>query len=393
MGIYILVGRKHRWLSILPNGSSQSRLPSLSSVNSSPRILTFNLEDIIVVYAIPLNENRGIYLTNSSDGGVTWSDPYLVVDATAQGWDRVDDPRLARTNDGRLHVLWIRFNLLNSDESEGNPSALYYATSDDNGVTWTLPQEFASADIQWSEILSPDGQQVHRLWQEEVGGSSLVWHEVSVDAGLSWFRTSIFSSTVVENDFISVVPDPSGALHFIRISKVAADTWSLGYWNWDGGSWTKLDTIELVSEENENVIHQVSAYNPNGLLAVSYSTLRETEEIDDIAFTFMQRAPDQTSIVGTGTVQTPDSLSTASTLQPDETLQTTEIIADGTSEPILPDATPSPAIIEGTAVVPQQSDGPPPSQDNTTLGLIVSIIVALIVAGLGIGIGLLRRRS
>lgn len=368
------------------------QLPSLRAINTSPQILSYGSENVIVAYAIPVNEDRGIYITRSTNAGETWSDPARIVDASSQEWDRVDHPKLARTVDGRLHALWTRFDLINSNLSEGNPAALYYVSSDDNGETWSEPQEVVSATINWSDIVSPDGVEVHRLWQEVTGNSSVLWHEFSVDGGSTWSRTSVLSSTGVENEFLSLTPDPSGALHFLRITRLAEDTWLLGYWQWNGESWSILDDLELATAKNERIIYQDSAYDPKGYIAVGYSTWQEGEEGDEYGFTFIQRTLNEASTVDNSITITPTSapLTTVTPPQLTETQPTTEVITGATTaEPNGAEFTPSPAAAENTAIPAQNN--PQAVQDNTTMGIIVSIIIAIIVVGLGISVRLLRR--
>ena len=108
--------------------SEATKLPVLHPTASSPDILIDGLT-VYVAYAIPLNEDRGIYIIRSEDGGVTWSDPIRVFDGAVAGWDQIDHPRLAMTEDGGLHILWTREPL----PGWGNSLGIYYARSMDQG--------------------------------------------------------------------------------------------------------------------------------------------------------------------------------------------------------------------------------------------------------------------
>jgi hypothetical protein len=58
---------------------------------------------------VPLNEDRGIYLSRSLDGGTSWITPTVILDAAAAKWDSVDIPRIALDPIGdTLHVVWLR---------------------------------------------------------------------------------------------------------------------------------------------------------------------------------------------------------------------------------------------------------------------------------------------
>ncbi|HJW89799.1 MAG TPA: sialidase family protein, partial [Anaerolineales bacterium] len=66
----------------LPSPISPSSFPS----GRSPDILIDPKGKIYVTYAIPLNEGRGIFLTQSSDHGATWQQPVQVFDGVAARW-------------------------------------------------------------------------------------------------------------------------------------------------------------------------------------------------------------------------------------------------------------------------------------------------------------------
>src|SRR5690606_17909134 len=53
-------------------------LPVPKFAASSPDLVTDSQGRIFVVYVIPLNEERGVYLTRSDDQGESWTDPVRV---------------------------------------------------------------------------------------------------------------------------------------------------------------------------------------------------------------------------------------------------------------------------------------------------------------------------
>ncbi len=108
-------------------------LPSPSKLNASPDILVDASGQIVVVYAITINENRGLYLTRSNDLGKTWSAPIKVFDAISSDWNGIDQPQIALTGDGTLHLLFHQVSALGSLHTEG----LYYSQSKDGGLTWS----------------------------------------------------------------------------------------------------------------------------------------------------------------------------------------------------------------------------------------------------------------
>ncbi len=97
-----------------------------SGTVSSPSIVV-EQDQIYIIYALTLNDNRGVYMTNSSDHGATWLDPALVFDAQAAGWEMVDDPHFSITGDGIYHALWTQM----SHPQGIGPLGLYYSQSRD----------------------------------------------------------------------------------------------------------------------------------------------------------------------------------------------------------------------------------------------------------------------
>lgn len=109
-------------------------LPSLGPVGGAPALASDPRDDALhALVPVGYNEERGIYLMSSFDGGMTWTAPVTVFDAKAAGWSATDDALLLidpRAN--TLHAFWQRVN--SSDRNA--PRELYYARSEDNGLTW-----------------------------------------------------------------------------------------------------------------------------------------------------------------------------------------------------------------------------------------------------------------
>jgi hypothetical protein len=144
---------------------------------------------ILIAYAITLNEQRGVYVIQSSDLGSTWSSPVRAFDATAVNWEMVDQPKLAVTEDGRLHILFTQYTLLGGQKAVG----LYYSQSTDGGLTWTSPQMVNQNPVEWSEIESFQ-QTLHRFWQEKDQSVTSTYHQISSDGGMTWSQSAALPS-------------------------------------------------------------------------------------------------------------------------------------------------------------------------------------------------------
>ncbi len=118
----------------------------------------------VVVLSLPEDASTsGIFVFKSSDGGVSWSGPYTVVDENSGVFedkeliacDRVpDSPHL-----GNLYVAWTRFY----DYINGG---INFAFSQDGGVTWNGPIHIGSAiyGVQWPVTAVGDSGTVYVAW-------------------------------------------------------------------------------------------------------------------------------------------------------------------------------------------------------------------------------------
>ncbi len=200
---------------------------------------------ILIAYAVTLNEGRGIYLIQSNDLGETWSQPVKVFDAVAEGWEMVDQPKLAVTQDGTLHMLFTRYALL----GEPQPVGLYYSQSVDGGVTWTPAEIVSEQPVQWSELVAYQGT-LHRLWQEKNKLVARTNHQTSPDGGKTWNAVVKISSDANLNSKPAVSVDGTGNLHFVQI--IGKDKQSFEEWEWSQDQWhlfesRKVPTIDLNS--------------------------------------------------------------------------------------------------------------------------------------------------
>jgi hypothetical protein len=254
----------------LPSSWSEpERISTPGQLSRSPDILVSHSGEIYVAYAVPVNEGRGIYLTHSEDGGKTWSDPAQVFDAASADWDMLDQPRLALTGNGDLHLLWTRY-ALRSDQPE--PLALFYARSQDDGKTWTAPETVVENPVAWSRILGVGDQTVFRFWQEPTAGqTTTLWHERSLDNGQTWERIapiSIFGEAVGRP---SLAWDGIGELHLLQVVSRGIGKYLLLHWIWDGERWGSGGNLNLDIEQGAVINSLVSAISPSGHLSVVLS--------------------------------------------------------------------------------------------------------------------------
>ena len=250
----------------IPNSwSTPLSLPSPLPIGSSPDILIDGDDVIYVSYAIPLNEKRGIYFTKSEDGGQTWTESRLVVNAQEAEWGMVDNPSLAMTENGDLHIVWTRYSL---PSGEG-PLELYYARSSDAGSSWSDPVLVVDGPVVWSEIVGTGTNTVQRVWQQKGGSGSTLWHEQSIDGGETWERiapVSVFGE-IVGNPSLS--SDQTGQLHLLLVVRSGLDTYGLQHWVYDGRSWSAEPRYDLQFSPLTEIRSIGSDFSDNGNLGVA----------------------------------------------------------------------------------------------------------------------------
>ena len=126
-----------------PSGwASPVLLPAPSQAGSAPALVADANATLHVIYAIPLNESRGVYYTRSTDQGSTWSAPQLIFDAAAAGWAMVSDAHLVVDSANHLHATWVQSALPPATTRLG----IFYSRSEDGGNTWSTPTQISAVD-------------------------------------------------------------------------------------------------------------------------------------------------------------------------------------------------------------------------------------------------------
>lgn len=241
--------------------SSPLALPLPIPAATSPDIAVLPNGVVVIAYAIPVNEGRGIYLLNSADGGFTWSEPVLAFDGAAANWSLLDQLHIAVTNHNHLHILWRHQSLPPTSE----PLALYYARSLDGGQTWSEAIPIVNEAVVWSDITGWSTTQVHITWREKQSGRTTLWHVLSTDDGLTMDRPSRITTFETVAGSTSLIQDVMGQLHLFQITHLASGPVQVLPFLWNEGTW--LPEAELMPG--------VSAISNESQLASGITTIGE----------------------------------------------------------------------------------------------------------------------
>ncbi len=204
-------------------------------------LATAGSSTLFAAYTMPINEGRGLYVLRSDDQGATWSEPALVLDAAALGWEIAGAPQLVVTGSGSLHVLITEEKL---DPTENvSTEALYYVRCPAALDACTEPVQVGQGQPFWQALVGSGPQTVHRLWQEQEGDSLRLRHQVSVDDGASWGEpVLVTTATAGSHASAMVAADLAGGLHLLQ----AGDE-LLSSWTWDG-SWSQGEPVDAVTD-------------------------------------------------------------------------------------------------------------------------------------------------
>jgi hypothetical protein len=306
---------------------------------------------IYVAYTIPLNEDRGVYLTRSEDDGDSWSDAITVFDGA--DWGLVGPASLTRTLDGTLHLLWTRWTQL----PEMQAVVLAYARSEDNGQTWTEPEIVTEEPILSSGILGVQERFVHRIWTGLIDGRPVIWHQFSEDGGITWSA----AGRVVDPGLIlgptTLIADQNDNPLLLQLAETNAGQLVLQEWVWTTDRWVEGERRALQNTAvNADAIAAIA--NPNGQIAVMYGSLTSegAAVTDEIFYTGRQWQVDESEAT-----RTP-----LPTLTP-----TPEIVPTETPQPE-PSPTPTPTL------APVQNINP---LSGSSGGIIVGVFVAVVLVG------------
>jgi hypothetical protein len=247
---------------------------------------------LYVVYAVPLNEGRGIYLVRSEDGGLSWSDPQVLFDAQAAGWTMVDHPALAVARDGTLHVAWVHAPLPDT----GPPQGIYYvrvgtdesssmsAIGADSGEEGEAPfamepRELAAAGHDWPR-LALAGDAIHLIYTAADGSVFQRRYGLSGETeGGRWDAPGQVAGLPSVSGPVGLAVDGGGTLHLVGVAKGGE---GLLYATWDGERWSSPEAFALEPDGAQaagaGLGGAAATLRQGGQLAVALSVMVADEE-------------------------------------------------------------------------------------------------------------------
>lgn len=343
-------------------------LPEVRPLAKSPNLLITPDGTIYVAYAIPVNEERGIYLVSSSDGGVNWEQPLQVYGVTEPDWQAIDFPKMASTGDEILHMVWRRERIFGDTSVVG----LYYARSDNRSLTWSPPQVVANEPMHEAWLTDGGGEGVHRFWLTSSGSESAFFHDESIDQGVNWRVQENLTGFGETPGIASPFIDLGGWINFAQVVENSPDNLVINHQRYDDGRWSILDSLGLGDASVVEVTSLSAQSLMDGRLALAY-TFNETEPKEgEKAYRIYLALQSEEAAQSTATAAARLATDTPPTAMPQTTLDATEVA----STPV-----PTESVIAPTPlpVLATDTPGGQTLAMDTTTGLALSGGLAVLV--------------
>ncbi len=340
-------------------------LPSTTSASSWPDIAVDSAgKRLYVIYAKPFNEERGVYLARSLDGGSTWMTPTLVFDAAAANWDSIDKPHIAldeRTN--VLHAVWLQSTWPGSRSGR----AVYYARSTDQGETWSTPLKIAEGAVDWPQLSLVTGNDVYVAWTQPASQTTArspvqysVWGKYSSDGGARWSQADAVPGFGQVSGPMSLGSDGAGHLYLAAVGEGTGGESVLILSQWMGGSWGAQEAMGLgqpAARDNAAAIAIAPAAGQLSALLRLWTLGQDNQGQFEVAATGRDVAPESTAVP-------PPTFTPMPTLTPEPT---------ATLRP-----TPHPQLLSSDKQQPAATtrEGPPPLVLGGVLAAIIVIVIA-----------------
>ena len=243
-----------------------------------------------VVYAVPLNEGRGIYLKRTDDLGNTWSEPSVVVDAVGENWTMVDHPSLAQTENGDLHVVFTVYSL----EPEPVAKELYYTHSADFGETWSKAELITQGNVDWGQVIGVDEKTVLITWKQKDGDETQLWSQQSVDGGKEWERPLLL---LEPDDLPAVFSLDLNQPYLVQVQSSTDGGLLLQERQWSDNTWQAIEYHDLATTlTNERLLDLAADVTENGVLMILVNSepTDQDEEANEERFNVVGQPGDQT---------------------------------------------------------------------------------------------------
>jgi hypothetical protein len=240
-------------------------VPAPTTLGDSPHLLETSSGSLVLAYAVAFNESRGVYVATAEASTLEWGPPVRVFDAATAGCAKVEQTSLTGGTDGTLHLAWVCASLPGGI----GPMAIYHARSSDGGLTWSEPALVLERRAAWSQIAVDRRGSLHLVWEERLGDRIYTWDAISRTGGQDWEEPLSISVVDAKASFSSMSSDSSGRFHLLQAVQEGHNPPVLHYSEWDGSAWMARDDLTLAVRNIADLEGLASTVDQaNGLVAI-----------------------------------------------------------------------------------------------------------------------------
>jgi len=232
---------------------------------------------LYLLYIVPTNEGRGVYLARSLDGGATWTMPTNVFDAQGYDWVGVDHPTLAVSPDGQVHMAWVNVGVAANQ-------GIYYAQAEwaeregvlDGGFfIWNEPRQMTEPGFDWPR-LALTGERLHLVYASLSDGA--LWQAAGDVADIytgTYFETASRLSGWDATALPFGLTEVGGALHLVGVDVAGELLYhsALEPTEAGAGRWSDPEKLVLGPGFVGGQSAQADAPRQGGVLAVALNVL------------------------------------------------------------------------------------------------------------------------
>ena len=149
-------------------------------------------------------------------------------------------PAIGVDSSGSLHVVW-------NEEMSGS-SEIFHKKSSDGGATWTtsIRMTWTSGASQVPAIAVGSSGNLYVVWQDDTPGNAEVYYKKSTDGGATWTSGKRLSFTPADSRDPAIAFDSSGNLHLVWWEDTRANSEIYYRKSTDeGATWTSGKKISL----------------------------------------------------------------------------------------------------------------------------------------------------
>ncbi len=352
------------WSAPLPVATAGMSVVMTSSFSGSQLALAGD-GTLLLVYVVPFNEGRGVYIQRSlpptevdTNPGSTWSQAELVFDAAAAGWASLSEPYLAILPDGSFEIMWTRRDVPPGMQALG----LYRAHSRGQAATgspnvstgWSEAVQVLRGETIWSQLMVDVHGMLQRAWQQITAEQPVLLHQVSSDGGMTWSEAVRITGLQNTEGPVAMAAGTDGSLNLVQFEPGAqtensvAAAWELHLWRWEGaGAWQELEgqpapgisQPEAVSLGLSGDGKLMTLFSGNSLIATSPEAGNTSGDSDtDFLLSFMARRDilesDQANSLPSGQFEDSPDIAQVSTATPEA--EATQTGTPGATEVVVP---------------------------------------------------------